>query len=1090
MAIISVFDSEHIGNLKMRPTNEYPRILQGLKSIAYKNSIVGEYSQLKMLGSYSSINTGFERELLWSCNLLNIHARALNAYLEKRSRYEEFILNKNHDAALSILDEIEAHHGYSFWLIEAKTALLQNKDGLDAQKNFISYLYDTRGSGNEFDLVYYISFLISQRNEPLLKTQSLVDIIKRQLQVDNQPNDALKQFWIFIRYIILGEDISDDIEASILMAYLQTISIYDLFDYVVLCFMGMSFDKKKQSSKNFKLYLRLLSVINDYRIDNVASFDMNKEPLHSSVLVDSNDYLKNAVSEKDKFFFELACYSEKTNNTNIDSSLISDFCVKIRDVFKANESMQESIEWIKKTQLNNKHIRFVSAMHEVISIMQNRKKISVKEKYIATLASHKSIINFVNRDEFNYINGIALVNESEHAFINDLNTFLNDIYFNCEQFKNHPSQILNSNLLPKKIFYYQFMINKLLVKHEYSQAFKLAVDAYLENNNYLPFLPINEMVINRKWSFYSSLENHADAAIIIALYLKSYDDEKQRFNMKACCKRFIDGLDIDFHSELDENSFCGDKFRLIEFLANICIPQTLELDTNRYSNARSVLEQRIKVCEKITTIIKNDKIETELKEIKRKIAVSDGLKTTDTRGVTVDYNGFCSVAEQKIRDNFNRYIAFIEAGIDVGLNYKIKESIGLTYNPIEESDLIIIGIWNELAQIFLSHHEYGLDYYLSMRIRHGRFIGILRGPLEQRKLITKYSSESGCYVENLYWHDIYRASISSDEMTKLQEELASFSLKFDSMIKEFIGSFIQIRSDKKPHGMYHLLISSSLLDLAKNSIKEYKNFDVFLKDTFEIFFLIVESCSKELQKKINSDLKIGIRGLIIELQQKISTIHSLKSIGRFDVNIHDELNHVRTDIDGAISNITNWFETSTYEKQDIRLYTFDELIDIGLARTKQTRTLFDPAIESTLDTNSLEKMRFIPSVVATFSDIFSILFDNVYDHSGMGNEAEIHINAQVLDTNEKNLYFFLNVRNKSIVTTEKTEIINKIKRDIKSHNIRSRQEGHSGYHKLCAISIIKDTDDLDFGFDGEDFYTTMILTLDIDYQDDNGEFDS
>lgn len=249
MAIISVFDSEHIGNLKMRPTNEYPRILQGLKSIAYKNSIVGEYSQLKMLGSYSSINAGFERELLWSCNLLNIHARALNAYLEKRNRYEEFILNKNHDAALSILDEIEAHHGYSFWLIEAKTALLQNKDGLDAQKNFISYLYDTRGSGNEFDLVYYISFLISQRNEPLLKTQSLVDIIKRQLQVDNQPNDALKQFWIFIRYIILGEDISDDIEASILMAYLQTISIYDLLIMLFFVLWGCHLIRKNNHQK-------------------------------------------------------------------------------------------------------------------------------------------------------------------------------------------------------------------------------------------------------------------------------------------------------------------------------------------------------------------------------------------------------------------------------------------------------------------------------------------------------------------------------------------------------------------------------------------------------------------------------------------------------------------------------------------------------------------------------------------------------------------------------------------------------------------------------------------------------------------------
>lgn len=1090
VAYIKVVDSKHIGKLKLRPTNEYPKILHGLKASTYKSSLIGECTSLKYLGHYSSVDVGFERELLWSCNLLHLYSNQLNSYLDKRHLYEDSVLNKDYDAALSILNEIEEDHGYSFWLIEAKTALLQNKDGLDAQKNFVSYLYDARQSGYSFDLVYYISFLISQRNEPLLKTNALIDFTKQQLKVEGEQSDVLKKFWIIIRYVVLGEDISNEKEASYLMAYLNTISIYDLLDFVVFFLMGFSFDETNQKRKEIKLSLRLLSSINDYRLDNLRSFGVYDELGGSPKIVDGEDFLQKAIFEKDKFFFELACYREEINSDSACLTLVSDFCLKIRDVFQANESMQESIEWIKKNRLNYKHIRFVSSIHEVIGIMENGAHVNVKEKYMSALSSHRNAINYIDREGFNYVNGVTLVNEVEHHFLRDLNAFVNDIYFDCEWFKNNPEKILASNLLPKKIFYYQFMINKLISDGSYSDAFKLAVDAYLENHNHLAFIPIDNMVSNRKWAFYSSMVNHEDAAIIIALYLKFHDDEKQRFNMKACCQKFVDSVGVNFHSELDEHSFGGDKPRLIEFLINICTPQVLEIDTNRYSNARSILDQRIKVCEKVITISKNEKIESELKEIKRKIAVSDGLKTTDTQGVTVDYNGFSSVAEQKIRDSFNRYIAFIEAGIDANSNYTIKESIGLTYNPIEESNSIIVNMLNELAKIFLSHHEYGLDYYLSMRIRHGRFIGILRGPLEQRKLITKYSSELDCYADNNYWHDVYKSYTSTDEMLELQNKLALFSLKFDAMIKDFTGLFIQIRSDKKPQGMYQISISPSLLDLAKNSIKEHKSFDVFLKEIFEVFFMIVESHSKELQKKINSDLKLGIRALIIELQQQISRIHSLKSIGRFDVNIHDELNHVRTDIDGAISNIINWFETSTYEKQDIRLYTFDELIDIGLARTKQTRMLFNPTIKSTLDTNSLEKMRFIPSVVATFSDIFSILFDNVYDHSGMGNDAEIHIDAQVLDTNEKCLYFFLSVRNRSVITTEKNEVINKIKEDIKSHNIRSRQEGHSGYHKLCAISIIKSTDDLDFGFDGDDFYTTMILTLDIDYQDDNGELDA
>lgn len=1076
MTLITVFGSRTIENLKAKPTNEYPKILKNSKENVYSNILISEYTPLKKLGEYRSIDTGFEREMLWSCNLLAQYSDALNSFLDKRNEYENQVLNKDFESATSTLDDIERVHGYSIWLIEAKIALLQNKDGLDAQKNFLSFLYDTRDSGNYFDLVYYISFLISQRNEPHVKTQALIDIIKKQLKVDSEQHDIYIKYWLTIRYVILGEDIYNKKDASYLMAYLQTVSIYDLLDFVVQYFIVLSFDKHSLDEKKLNLYIKLLSSIKDYRLDNVKHFgdyNINTPP---SLLISGNDFLKYAETEKDKLFFELACYREEISKEPSHPSLISDFCFKIRDIFIASKSMLESIEWVKKTRLNNKHIRFISAMNEVMSIVQDKNESSIKEKYLSLISSHKNLINYIDKDEFFYNRAIPLIDKTEHFFINDVNTLINDIYFNSGHFKNTPSTILKSTLLPKKIFFYQFMTDKLIEQKEYSEAFKLASTAYLENYNYILFLPINEMVKNRKWSFYSSLDNHADAAIIISGYLKNNDDEKQRFNLKACCKKFIDDAGVKFHCELDERAFDGSQSRLIEFLSNVCTPQTLELDTNRYPNARSVLEQRIKVCEKIISILRNEKIEAELKDIQRKIAVSDGLKTTDTRGVTVDYNGFCSVAEQKIKDNFNRYIAFIEAGIDVDSNYNIKEKSSVNYNPIEESDIIILSILGELSKIFLSHHEYGLDYYLSMRIRHGRFIGILRGPLEQRKLITKFSNDIDSYVENSFWGDVYQSYISPDNMIKLQGLLTTFSYNFDTMIKEFTDSFIQIRSEKKPNGMYYLSISNQIIELAKNNIKENKNFDIFLKEMFDIFFLLIEGRSEELQNKIKSWLKIEIRNLIIELQQHASF---LKNTPHLDLNIHDELNRVRTDIDGSINNIINWFETSTYEKQDIRLYTFEELIDIGLARTKQTRALFNPKIATTLEAKPLDKLCFISNVVATFSDIFSILFDNIYDHSEMGNNVEILIDAKVLEIKDGSAFFYLNVRNKSIVTPEKISIISKIKEDIKSHNIRSRQEGHSGYHKLCAIPMVKDVDDLDFGFDNDYFYTSMILTLDL-----------
>ncbi|MBB6118067.1 hypothetical protein F4826_005053 [Rahnella inusitata] len=821
-----------------------------------------------------------------------------------------------------------------------------------------------------------------------------------------------------------------------------------------------------------KISIKCLENIQDIRIKNIKSF---KNELTITIVYESD----LSFSLSNKLHMELLCHSENNISIKNEDTLLNDFLYKTRDVFQANETRRESIEWLRKNFINFKHISIIRSTYETSNIIKGGEN-GQRDAFITSFSSPSRESLYALRELEK--NGAVVVFKDSYLskLYKDICILFDEKIYDDGILSKKPEIIKNTRLLLKDIIFTNLTIKNYAYSSSPSEAFKLAVDSYLRNKNYIDILPLEDLVRDRKWLFYKNLENHYDAAIIIALYIQANNnDDKQKFNMKACCQTFVNGQKVSFHHMLEAANFKNDERRAVEFLSSVCTPETLEIDTPRYNSARSVLDERIKVCEKTLKIFYSKKIEEELQEIKRKIAISDGLKTADTRGITVDFKGFSIIATEKIKDNYLRYLAFLDAGIDQEVVYSGKGTNSLIYNPNEESDQIVIGLISELIYIFLSHHEYGLDYYLSMRIRHGRLIGILRGPLEQRKLITKYSSELGGYADNSYWKDIYDGILSNNEMDRFQKELSFFSTSFDNLIKKFINDFIQIKNEKKPQGQYFIPVTASFLDMTKKIIKESIDFDSFLKSMFDTFLVYIESCSKEVQKKIKTELKYNIRNIILTLQQNISVLITPRLNIRINNNILDELNHLRTDIDNSINNIISWFETSTYEKQDIRFYSFPQLVDIGLARTKQTRPHFTPNLS--LEFNESSGYLFEPSILPTFSDLFSILFDNISDHNGIGNNIDVNIMAEIISATYNKIILSIKVKNKSIVTDQKKFTIDRIKDDIKNHNIRSRQEGHSGYHKIKAMSIIKNEDDLDFGFDGDYFYTKIVVTLELHY---------
>src|SRR5690606_3134080 len=105
-------------------------------------------------------------------------------------------------------------------------------------------------------------------------------------------------------------------------------------------------------------------------------------------------------------------------------------------------------------------------------------------------------------------------------------------------------------------------------------------------------------------------------------------------------------------------------------------------------------------------------------------------------------------------EDYSRYGDLASVSINAGQNFDavLKEIASTTqstaFSPDDEADAVLFSMLHRLADEFLNNPSFGLDFYLSQRVRHQSFIGLIRGPLEFANLITTRQSETGNYRTN------------------------------------------------------------------------------------------------------------------------------------------------------------------------------------------------------------------------------------------------------------------------------------------------------------------------------------------------------
>src|SRR5690606_4884420 len=225
-----------------------------------------------------------------------------------------------------------------------------------------------------------------------------------------------------------------------------------------------------------------------------------------------------------------------------------------------------------------------------------------------------------------------------------------------------------------------------------------------------------------------------------------------------------------------------------------------------------VMAERQSICAILRQIDRGNssKYETEITLLTHQQVLEDGQWVVNRTRIHVDASSLARWADKNLSEGFSRYKEIrkidsemkLPVAMDLVLRNimsgKIPDGMGGTSHS--ESDIVLIELISKISEEFLSNSSFGLDYYLSKRIRDQSFVGLIRGPVENHKLITTRESISSQYKSNTYWLEKLNHT-SRLAAPELDAALSNFSSRFDNNLIVAKNSRFQIRSAEYPQGL-------------------------------------------------------------------------------------------------------------------------------------------------------------------------------------------------------------------------------------------------------------------------------------------------
>ena len=228
---------------------------------------------------------------------------------------------------------------------------------------------------------------------------------------------------------------------------------------------------------------------------------------------------------------------------------------------------------------------------------------------------------------------------------------------------------------------------------------------------------------------------------------------------------------------------------------------------------------------------------------------------------------------------------------------------------------------------FLFNPIYGLDKYLSARIRHGTLITQLRNHFLTYSLVTN-KKDGGDYQYVNPWTQERYANLLKSEVDEINKRMLQFTIWLDDQLKYVKEERIQIRTernDSKLNGLFDY--SDSLMIEMIDGLEDNSNesFDSFMYASIDLLWKWTSQVLQNV-RAFFQEYEVMVVDEMTNLQTDVVAL--MGNSTTLIANFKDAITACKTAFQSDVAIVTSWFKP---EQANVRFFTIQQAVDTSLA---------------------------------------------------------------------------------------------------------------------------------------------------------------
>lgn len=961
--------------------------------------MVRDLSQLG--GARALALASLARELQWAAVICYFSKQLITRFIALREDFFAKFSARNFGGAEEVLDEIDKQCGRSLWVVENRICLLSVAEGgFEAQKKFVNSITQAHPRSN----ISFMAASIGERNEPRVSAKAFEQRLRhRSLSWDVGSGQMAHIFYRLCNVV----DPSEAAYASVL-AHEGNYSCIDLYESLLAI---------ARRARRMPFYDDTATIAAVTYLDSIV--DSRKTAL-LSYLKGTSDVQRSVKLPAYHRQFQCAEYAEvieetaavlKTDPWNIDamvahakactasetqpivseglgSTVIPELCA----FFSGAVDAETAVDSLTKTANNFRHADFSVPLIILMKSRTYRWFDRLKEQCALTDIFVPVNVSFIERE----LEASNCQEEQSAEYRESCRLFNAITEGDGERAQQHAQRLTTSGDIYYRTLGKSFHANLLAKNLLIPEALEESVDALLDHPGLIEFTPLNEIIRDRGYRHLKQLSGSPALSVAFQLYIDNVENADKDVSLKVAWKNYLASKGCAKPSEFRPAT----GYTKVEayFLSHVCNQSTMELG-GAFSSQLDLDRERVLICANLAAAFPQnaEDFNQEIVDLTRRINIEEGVQLLESSRVYVDEIGIQKWAKKNLESQFLRYIDHLRVGLVESVAKleedlrKIMDSPRADLNSLRNylddydisADSLLEGIIRDLSQAFLQLPRFGLDSFLSSRVRHGSFVGYLRGPLESHHIVTKKQTASTKYYDNDAMLDKWGIS-GERERRVVNAKLAALSEATDALLDEMVAKYLHVRSKSHPEGMVafateHGPVANAIkawVVSMKTSLTQHTTLEALVTHSIENFLWPAIRVSLD---HVKSHVQIGLgekfAALLDGFQHSIEGVTDKMQRER----INSDIAAASGELHDALRRVALWFDLPQVNTHML-LMPLDRVLEIGLTSTQSARSGFDPEVVWQIEPDANIQVKG-PSI-GILNDFAFLIFANISKHAG------------------------------------------------------------------------------------------------------------